>query len=188
MAITDITNKILEEARKRADLLRADADATAQHIIEETEEKKKELKEAHQKKLSKAIEENKKKIVLAAELEVKRKLDAQKRALIEEVFALAAKELSSLSDKEYEEVITALAQSLPEKSAQTLRVPEQRKTVTEQAIKKAGITCAAVQTSPNITGGFIVEGENFSYNLSFEEIIANKKSELEVSVAKLLFD
>ena len=188
MAITDITNKIIEEARKRADILRADANTTAQHIAEETQEKKKKLEEVHQKNLAKAIEENKKKVELAAELEVKRKLDAQKRTLIDEVFALTAKELSSLSDRDYEEIIISLAQKLTEKSAQTLRVPEQRKETTENAVKKAGVTYAAVQTDPNITGGFILDGKNFSYNLSFEEIIANKKSELEILVAKLLFD
>ena len=186
MSITDITNKILDDASKEAELVIKNAEAKASEISNTTKTLKENIKKEYSRQLEKTLKENERRITSAAEQEVKLKIDNAKRTAVDNVFKTALSQLLSLKDEEYEDVVLSLFKKLPKETDGKIIAPRERIDATENALKKAGLKYK-VETTTKIKGGFIFLGENFESSFVFEEMLRNKKSALEVEVARILF-
>ncbi len=187
MPIVDITNKILADASEEAGSIIKNTETKVSELSDATKILKENTKKESVQKTNRILEENERRIVSAAEQEVKLKADNAKRTAVDIVFENTLKQLLSLPSKEYEEVILSLLNELPENTNGEIIAPKERKIETESALKKAKLKYE-VEATNKFKGGFILLGENFESNFVFEEILRNKKSALEVEVARILFN
>jgi len=187
MALADITEKILIDAQKRADDILADAGHKAEEIHENTENLKHELAKEGEASLEKTLTENEKRVTSAALQETKLELERTKREMVDEVFSSALKHLCSLADKEYESFLVSLMEKIPKHISGVITAASGKISITEKAVKSAGID-ARVKEEGGFEGGFLFTGEKFEYNATFERIVEDTKGELEIEVARILFN
>ena len=67
-----------------------------------------------------------------------------------------------------------------------VHAPESRLSETKAACKSAGLT-AEVVADAGIEGGVRILGKGFEYDLTFGKLIENKRDNLEIDVANILF-
>lgn len=186
MAISDLTDKILQDASESArDILthaQADASAIAKKADEETISNQK----AFDATMKDLIARNKVKITTNAEQEAKMTVDAKKREALDAAFKAALDELKALPDPAYKELLISLMKTLPEKCKGVLIVPTKRSKVTMIAAQEAQITLA-VEESSELSSGFLIKGQTYDFDYSLEKIIEGKRDALEIEVARILF-
>ncbi len=186
MAITDITDKILIDAAKEAEHVIAGAKQKAQEIEKQMKLSKKEAVDKQKKEVEKNLLENEKRITSVAYQEVKLQTNNAKRKSINETFDDALLALFSLSDEEYGVVLKNLLASLHKDVSGKIIAPKEKIKVTKKILEELHIKNPITSTD-EFKGGVVIVGDNFEYNLTFENLLATKKNSLEVDVAKILF-
>ncbi len=186
MPIADITDKILADAAKKGVDITNTAKDEAGKIKEGLEKSKKEMRENSEKILKKTLSENERRVTSAAEQEVKLLIAAKKRNVIDEVFNLALQKLLSLSGAEYKGLLKKTLKQTTGIDDGEILAPEERVGVIKEVIKELGLKNTVIPTD-KFKGGVLIIGKDYEYNLTFENILANKKSSFEAEVAKLLF-
>jgi len=109
-----------------------------------------------------------------------------KRNLVDETFNEALLILFSLSEKDYGIILKKLLTPPPKDISSKIITPKEKIGVTKKILNELHIKNSIISTD-KFKGGVIITGDNFEYNLTFENLIANKKKSLEVNVAKILF-
>lgn len=186
MAIADLTEKILTDARQHVAEIEEDARQKLATIESDTEKQIQEMSVALKDKTRKRLADNERRVISTAKQEAKLELDKRKRAVLESVFETAFMELSSMSEQEYERFCASLLRSVPKTTAGVLRTSAQYVVPTKKALAKSGLTLT-IEEDATVPVGFIIRGEKFEYNYTLEKILADKKSELEIPIAKILF-
>ena len=186
MPIADIEDKILKDAIKKAGCIVDEAKNEARKINSEAEDLKKEILKEGADSLKKIIAENEKRVVSAANQEVQLLIAKNKRKMLDEVFDTALQKLLSLSDAEYKKMLKKILEKTVGITDEKIFAPKEKVSVTEEVLKEMGLKNAVIPTS-KFGGGIIAVGKNHEYNLTFENILADKKNSLEASVAKILF-
>ena len=186
MPISDITDKIIEDAKKEAGYIIDAAKVKADEIEKRIERKKKDVIKESESNLQKTILENKRRVVSAANQEVKLRVDNTKREKVDEVFDTALKNILSLPDEEYKTLLKGLLKNIPKDVEGEVFAPKEKVAITKEALKAAGLKNIVTPTD-KFKGGIVITGKDFEYNLTFENILADKKNSLEVEVAKILF-
>jgi V/A-type H+/Na+-transporting ATPase subunit E len=186
MALTDILEKINQEAQKQAEKL-----------THEFEQEKKKLEAENQIEI-KSSEENLKALFNQQEHRIKNKAEMEaeqtsrnkilkaKRQFIDDVLQ---KSVAKLAESEKYEDILADTLSKMEKFDEAEIVPAKGKEeVTKKAISKSGRSFMLSQHSAPIKGGFILKTEKVEMDNSFETIIGSQlRHSLEIELNKLLF-
>jgi len=186
MAITDITNKIFTDAVKEAECVIADAEQKVQEIKKHLELSKKEITDKQKEESKRNLLENEKKITSAAYQEIKLQIDNAKRNSVDETFNEALLTLLSLPDEDYEIILKKLLMSLHKDISGKIITPKEKIKVTKKILEELHIKNPIISTD-KFKGGVVIIGDNFEYNLTFENLLASKKKLLEVDVAKILF-
>lgn len=186
MAISDLTQKITKDARDKSADIAAQSQDQINKVASETETLTQSKREIFTRELKKTLEANIKKISASAEQEAKMIVDEKKRQILNGTFKEALKKLQSISDKDYEGIIVKLLKTIKETESMVLTTPKNRVEITKKALTSLKLTIPVKETK-DITGGFIMTGDNFEYNFSFEKIISDKKNQLEIDVANILF-
>jgi len=189
MALSDILQKINDEAGKKAAFMKQVADDEITKLKEEAmiraEKKRQEVAELADQK-SRSVKE---KAEILARMEGRNKLLAEKRAVIDEVYVEAGKELSKLKD----EKLSILLVSMLKKASQAMpkghvTVASGHKNELEKAISKAGVDYSINGESSEIEGGFIVSDGKQEINLSFNYLLKSQlRPKTELDVANILF-
>lgn len=187
MALSDIIEKIGEEAKKRIAELEKNFNEQKAKLEEENKKKQKKIDaDMHDK-----VEENTKKIIekaeTLAEREGKNKLLLAKRAVMEEALNEAIEKLSK-SDK-YEEIISTMLKEADIDGENIVVVPAKGKEdVTKSAIKNLDKSYFLSEKATDIKGGFILKTDKVEIDNSFETIIKEQlREDLEIKLHKLLF-
>jgi len=187
MALTDLTKKILADAAKQSERIITEANARAQKINEETENKLKEKRASFDARIKHTTEESEKKVIASAEQEQKTGLEKAKHELLDTMFEKVIHDLEQLDKDAYIERLLSLLILLPNKNLDAvIHAPEKRIAETTEATKRAGLSMKIIEDK-NITGGVIIAGESFEYDLTFKTIINGKRHEIEPRVAQVLF-
>ncbi len=186
MALTELTDKILEDAKQQAEHIRSAAEDEVARIKREAETAHARMKEEHKAELARTLADNEARVTGSAEKEVKTQVDAAKRALVDQVFSEALASLRDLSDDDYAAFILPYFKELPRDAKGTLTVPAVREDVSKKLAKDAELSLE-IKTSNDFFGGFVFAAEDVEYTCTFETILAGKKEELEAEVARILF-
>ena len=189
MAISDIINKITDEANKKAAFMKQVTDDEIKKIekesAEKAEERKKEIEIVVEKKCQSVI----KKAKILAKMESNSSLLKEKREVIDAVYAELEKEFNNLGDSEYTDLLIKMFKSatasMPEGE---LIVPENRRKQTEDAIGKSGVDYHIKEETNDFKGGFVVRSKKAEVNLSFPYLVSKMvRPKTELEVAGILF-
>lgn len=186
MSITDITDKIITDAVKEAGHIISGAEQKVREIEKQLELSKKETADKQKEEVKKNLLENEKRITSAAYQEVKLQTDKAKRESVDETFNDTLLALFSLSDENYGVILKNLLISLHVDISGKIIAPKEKLKITKKILGELQIKNPITSTG-EFKGGVIIIGDNFEYNLTFENLLAAKKSSLEVGVAKILF-
>ncbi|MBN2306996.1 V-type ATP synthase subunit E [Candidatus Peregrinibacteria bacterium] len=190
MALSDILQKINDEAGKKAAFMKQVADDEIAKIKAEAkvkaEEKKREIAEKVQAK-SESVRE---KAAVLAKMEGRNKLLAEKRQVIDDVYTEAGKTLSGLKGSELSRLLVSMLKSASQFMPKGhLTVATGHRKDLEEAIKKAGVDYSVKNESSDIDGGFVVSDGKQEINLSFNYLIKSQiRPNTELFIAKILFD
>ena len=190
MALSDILQKINDEAGKKAAFMKQVADDEIAKIKEEAlvraEEKRKAVAEKADEK-SRSVHE---KAQILAKMEGRNKLLSEKRQVIDEVYEEAGKELTHLKGGELSKVFVSMLKAASKAMPKGhVTVAAGHKKEVEEAIRKAGAHYSVHDESSDIHGGFIVSDGKQEINLSFDYLLKSQiRPKTELDVAKILFD
>lgn len=186
MALSDIIEKINQEASKKA-----------REFAEELEARKKQLEaendieiSATSKNLVNLFNQQEKKIKTKAEMEGemegRNKLLKAKRDFIDQILAKAVEDLAS-SDQ-YENLISAMLKNADAPDSAEIVPAKGKEEVTRKAIGNSGKAFRISEHSAPIKGGFVLKTEIMEMDNSFETIIQGElRPNLEIELNKLLF-
>ncbi len=194
------------DAEQVVEKILADAKAEAEKIKSEAQEKENAEKARLNEQLSdykkqtdiiaqKAGEDKKAHLLAAARMDIAKDYLAEKRKILDEVFAQAQKQLQNLPDDEYCKLMTKLMLKAVETGDEEVIVDNNEKRIDQKFIKhinrelgpgyKGNLRLADVRQ--NLGGGFILRRDKIKNNVSIEVLLAQARKELEIELAKKLF-
>ncbi len=190
MALSDILQKIKDEAGKKAAFMKQVADDEIAKIKMEAGERA-ELKRAEIVAMAKEKAENLQgKAELLAKMEARNLLLTEKRQIIEDVYAQSVKELEGFSGHDLEKLMVSMfkaaSKSMPKAN---VIVSAGHKRQAEEAIEKAKVDYHVKDESSKLDGGMVLVDGKQEMNLSFNYVlnqIVRPKTELDI--AKILFE
>lgn len=186
MSLTQLTDKIIQDAEtKKASILKV-TNEYAQKKEEGTKNLSAEKRIQFEKELEIKLSENTEKTIRQAEHEVKNLIDSTKRSVLDDVFIQTLTILEESGNDVYEKVVTSLLENIPSSIEGVLFVQQKRISSIKKILTTKNISCL-VQADDSIKDGFIIKGKNFEYNGTFEKLLTEKKKNLEVDIAHLLF-
>ena len=187
---TAVIDKIISDAQAAADALRQDVRQKAEKIVSAAQK----VADAYRKE---ALSGGEERVALALEraksvdaLDSRRELSACKSALLDEVFALAAKALKE-DKKAYKAYLTRVIKENAEDGDKVVICKED-----EKVVPAAFIASIAKSAKKKITlggargefaGGVVLSGDRYDKNLTLEEEMRLIREECEPLVAKALF-
>ncbi len=204
--LSKITDKILAEARADAAAKRSEAEARADEISRAAMVRAAELRAKINDEAKREATEIVSRTKSSEAMLRRNTLLAEKSAMIDEVFASAHKELSSLSDEKYLELLTALATSvlrqLVEDEKTNLEVYGEEAIdapyevlLNSRDIDRCGAALKArlpkyavlAKEEASIDGGLIVRHGRIEVNCSLRALIEQIRPKLEATVSHILF-
>jgi len=194
------------EGQQVIEKILADAKAEAEKIKKQAEEKeaveqaklKEQLREFDKQThaiAQKAGEDKKAHLLAAARMDIAKQLLAEKRKILDEVFAQARQHLENLSDEQYCKLMTKLMLEAVETGDEEVIIDNEEKRIDQKFIKNINQQLAPgrkgnlklSEDRDNIGAGFILKRGKIKNNVSVEVLLAQARRELEIELAKELF-
>ena len=189
MALTDILQKITNEANKKAAFIKQVADNEIEKIQKEAKYKadvrKSEIEGKVETQSAAVVEKSK----ILAKMEGRSITLKQKREVIDQAYKEVEKKLNTLDNHEYLKLITEMIKHAIESVEKgSLTVPADHRKQTEEAVQKAGADYHVQSETNDFKGGFILTSGKVEINLSFPYLIQKIiRPATELEVAKILF-
>ncbi len=195
------------EAQSVIDKILADAGAEAEKITKEAQQKEaaqqanlaaqlQEYNKQTETLAQKAAKDEESHILAAARMEIAKEFLAEKRKILDEIFELSRRQLQSLPDDQYRNLITKLLLEAVETGDEEVIVDKNEYRIDQQFIdqinqklsssEKANLRLS--QDRADIEGGFILRRGKIKTNVSFDVLLAHARKELEIELAKELFE
>lgn len=192
-----IIRRILDDARDRAESIKADAEKKGEAIEAEAIEKGERKKEQLLAQARKEAEEQKRRIIGVAQLEARKEMLTAKQDLLKEAFEKSMVELAGMEDEAYLKIIRGMLLKLAETGSESVIFsPRDINRITDSFLKevnealleqgKKGILKLSEETR-EISGGFILQAEGIEINGSFDALMEMNRDDLEPEVAAILF-
>lgn len=180
--LENLTNKILDDAKKEADRIIEESTKINEDIIStkvnEGNERKKRI-------IEKAVAEAammKDRIISNAELKVRDEKLKAKQVVLDRVFNLSKERLKGLNEDKYLEFLKNNFKTLNLKGTELLIVPEKMRS----KVKATGLF-PRVSDDETVESGFILKDKDVTMNFSFDSIVDYLREELESEIAQDLF-
>lgn len=195
MDAEQVVEKILADAKAEAEKIKQQAKENDTAEQEKLNEQLKEHKKQTKILAKKAAEEKKAHLLAAARMALAKKLLAEKRKILDELFEQARQKLLSLPDEQYSELMTKLMLDAVETSDEEVIVDHNENRINQEFIEQINRRLGPdykgnlrlSQQKDNLGGGFILKRGKIKNNLSFEVLLARARKELEIELAKDLF-
>lgn len=194
--LTELTNRIIESARKEAAEIAAQSREEAQRLAadyrKETTEKVKAIREDYRRR----GEEEARRLVREAELETKLRLLQTKQEQIHDAFEQALVTLTEMSEAEKRSLYQDLLMAAVESGEETVAVSAAEKDLWQKIIPQVNKELVKNGRSGNlqlrpepaaIRGGFLLISANYEVNASLESIVADLEERFFPEVAGILF-
>ena len=190
MALSDILQKINDEAGKKAAFMKQVADDEISKIKEEAVSKAEKKKKAVAEKGDEKSRSVREKAQILAKMEGRNKLLSEKRQVIDEVYTEAEKELVHLKGADLSKILVSMLKAVSKPMANgKLTVATGHKQELQEAIEKAKVDYSVSDESSDIDGGFIVSDGKQEINLSFNYLLKSQvRPNTELDIAKILFE
>lgn len=185
MALSDIKKVILEKAEEIAEEHREVGKKRAEMIVDGWKKRASERRE----ELLRGAKRDAEKKVLQAEFELQSEaqlhLLGKKKEIIERVYKVALKELSSIDGDEYIQLMKKLITCLPKEKGVFISA-KGREDLLKKALQERGdeLSSSVVDSK----GGFIFQSEKVDIDQTFESLIENNKEETLLIVSHKIFE
>lgn len=192
--LDNLTSKIIEDAKKNADNIIAEAKEKESQIIEK---KKKEAEKSAQNVIEKAKLEGKNlfdRAISKTELKVRNEKLVAKQTVINKVFSEAVKELNAMNKEQFLSYVKDQIKSLPISGEQNIIVASKDKEkITSEFLNELNkelknVKIILSEETREINGGFILSKDGIEINCSFADVIDSLRYDLENEVANMLFN
>ena len=179
MALQDVKNDILREAREKANSIEEEAQEEANEILEEAEKEAEKIKEEAEKELDEKKETERKKIVSNARMQARQEKLQAKQEKIQEAFDGLKEELESLDTAERKKLVNNAIEEA-EFDVNKVKASEEYEGAVDE--RKAEFQAEDID-------GFVLVSENGerSKNYSNSKIVEDLKSSYRKEVADKLF-
>jgi vacuolar-type H+-ATPase subunit E/Vma4 len=190
MALSDILQKIKDEAGKKAAFMKQVADDEIAKIKAEASERAK----AKRAEITARAEEKSAKLQskakLLAKMEARNLLLTEKRQVIEDVYAESVKELEHLKGHDLEKLMVSMFKAASKTMPKAhVIVSAGHKRQAEEAIEKARVDYRVKDESSELKGGMILADGKQEMNLSFSYVLGQiVRPKTELDIAKILFE
>ena len=196
MEAEQVVEKILADAKAEAEKIKKQADdkeaAEQAKLTEQLDEYKKQT----QTLAKKAAKDKKLHLLAAGRMDIAKEYLAEKRRMLDEVFAQVRQQLQNLPDEEYCKFMTKLMLEAVETGDEEVIVDNEETRIDQKFIKqinrelgpgyKGNLRLA--DEKQNLGGGFILRRGRIKNNVSFDVLLARARKELEIDLAKELFE
>ena len=195
MEAEQVVEKILSDARAEAEKIKNQAQEK-----EAAEQAKLDEQLAEYKKQTEILAQNAAKtkelhLLSAARMEIAKEFLAEKRRILDEVFAQARKLLLNLPDDQYRQLMTNLMLKAVETGDEEVIVDENESRIDQELINQVNEQLRSngkgnlrlSDQRQGLGGGFILRRGKIKNNVSFEVLLAQARRELEIELAKELF-
>ena len=144
----------------------------------------------------KAAEAESSHLLAAARMQIAKELLTEKRKILDEVFEQAHRQLLNLPDRQYRQVIAGLMVRAVETGNEEVVVDKNEKRIDQELVNQVNQRLAG-QNKGNLRlsdqrqelgGGFILKRGKIRTNVSFEVLLNQARKELEIELAKELFE
>lgn len=189
MALTDILQKITNEADKKVAFMKQIVAKEIQKIHEEAQARanarKMEIEEKIEVQSISIIQKSK----TLAKMTGRSQTLKDKRMVIDQAYEEVRKELHNLDGHEYVNLMVNMLKHVSKSTKKgSLIVPADRKKQMEEALAKANVDFHIKEETHEFKGGFVLVGGNIEINLSFPYLIQKiVRPATELEVAKILF-
>ena len=202
-----VIEKILADAKAEAEKIKKQAREKEAVEQAKLKEQLREFDKQTQAIAQKAGEDKKAHLLAAARMDIARQLLAEKRKILDEVFAQARQHLENLSDEQYCKLMTKLMLKAVESGDEEVVIDNEEKRIDQKFIKNINQQIAPGRTRQgeapcrsskgnlrlseeraNLGRGFILKRGKIKNNVSIEVLLAQARRELEIGLAKELFE
>lgn len=184
MSITDIKDKIVSEGEEQKREIKENFEQKIQKIQKDFSIDAKKLREGFEKELLKSLEENKRKFLSLANREEKIKQENLKREILDEVISEALTKLDKVSDENFEEFALKIFEVIPSGLKGDVVVSSDKSHAVKKAMKGHHLS---LKEDNSLSGGFVIVGDDFRYDFTFENLLRSRKSDFELELSKILF-
>lgn len=194
--LTALKNEILGEAQAKASRVKQKAEEMARQIMGEAqahvEARRSELMEQGGREAA-AIRQR---IEVNAQLNAQRETLVVKAQLVEDAFELARQKMHQLSLDRKAGLLVRLMLQSASSGTEEVRPAKEERALLESLLSQVNSElrrqgCKGElrlgQDAPGISGGFIMAGDHYRIDNSFESLILSMKDDLACDVAKILF-
>ena len=195
MEAEQVTEKILADAKAEAEKIKSEAQEKENTEQAKLNEQLGEYNKQTELLAQKAGEDKKAHLLAAARMDIAKDYLAEKRKILDEVFAQARQKLQNLPDGEYCKLMTKLMLKAVETGDEEVIVDNNEKRIDQKFIKninrelgpgyKGNLRLSGEKQ--NLGGGFILKRGKIKNNVSLEVLLNQARKELEIELAKKLF-
>ncbi len=197
MALEDIVRSIKAKATQEAKRIKEEADKEGEEILKKVREEADKVKRRILYQLESQAEDEKRKLVIRTRSNERRKLLVIKRKIMDETFRQAEQKLNSLEKGEYLSLIKrSLLSNIDSGEEEIIVSPRDEEWMEgnfikdlRKSLKEAGTT-DEVRLSPELEAqerGFILKKKEMQINCTFSNLCLSLRDELEIEVARRLF-
>jgi V/A-type H+-transporting ATPase subunit E len=193
MDAEQVKSKILSDAQAEAEKIRRDAGEKETAEQAQLDSQLEKYQKQTDKLANKAGEDKKSHILAAARMEIAKELLAEKRKLLDEVFEKVQKQMATLPDNEYRQIMSKLMIAAAETGDEEVVVDNNEKRINEDFIGEVNRQLGSkghLKLSDHretIGGGFILTSGKIKTNASIPILLEQARKELETELAKELF-
>lgn len=196
--IGNLTSKILRDAEAKRDNILAVAEEEKAKILNKKKDEAETLEATMLQKAESEAQTRKERVISSAELKARNEKLQAKQVVIKQVFEKAVEELCKLGKEDYLAFIKDGAAALAVTGDENIILnAEGQKLVDEGFIASINKELSAKGKAGNLKlssavgnfkGGFILEKNGIEINNTFEALVESMKEEMELEVAKALFN
>jgi len=187
MALDDIKQAILDEAKKEASKIENEGEKKISEVTnqwqDKLEEKKAEILSEAKLKATKKLQQ--------ASFEIKAQSQTEalkaKQKVIDKTYKQVLDKLSNLDEKEYVDLIVKLIKVLPDPEGEIISA-KGKFTELKKAIEKSGKEYNVGHDGVSGGGGFIFKSQSIDIDNTFSTLVNNLKEETSLEVSKILFE
>jgi V/A-type H+-transporting ATPase subunit E len=196
MEAEQVVEKILADANAEADKIKKEAEEKEAAEQARLNEQLDEYKKQTEILAKKAGEDEKSHILAAARMNIAKQFLAEKRKILDEVFEQARQQLQNLPDEEYRALIKKLILDAVETGDEDVVIDTKEKRIDREFIKKINSELGSGKKGDlklsdqkqDIGAGFILKRGKIKTNVSIGVLLDQARKELEIELAKDLFE
>jgi V/A-type H+-transporting ATPase subunit E len=195
MEATQVVDKILADAKAEAQRIKEQTDAGEGAEQAKLNEQLDECNKQTETLAKKAGEDEESHILAAARMDIAKQLLAEKRKILDEVFAQARQQLQSLPDEDYRSLCSKLMLEAVETGDEEVIVDKKDNRINQDLIDQVNQQLSSKGKGElklsgqkqDIGAGFILRRGQIKTNVSLDVLLEQARKELEIDLAKELF-